>query len=107
MSFSIHIFALLLAAALDIFANIMIARSNGFKNKKLGFGGITLVMLSFALLAFATTEMELGVAYAVWGAFGIIGTLILGRVVLHQKFRAPALLGVILLVTGVIILNLY
>jgi spermidine export protein MdtI len=64
------------AALLDIGANMAINRSVGFRDKGWGVLGILLVLCAFTLLseAVSTGKIDLAVAYATWGAIGILGT---------------------------------
>lgn len=103
---TIYILAIIAAAGLDIAANLLLARSNGFKRKSYGFGALALVLLAFSALAFATQGMDLAVAYAMWGGFGIIGTSLAGWALLGQRLRPAAWLGIICLVSGMGILHL-
>ena len=68
------------AALLDIGANMAINRSLGFRHKGWGLLGILLVLCAFTLLseAVSTGRIDLAVAYATWGAIGILGTALGG-----------------------------
>ncbi len=57
-----------LAALIDIAANMALTRSNGFKRKLWGALAILLVLSAFTLLAQAVKEIDLAIAYASWGA---------------------------------------
>ncbi len=99
-----YLAAVLMAVVFDIFANMYITKSNGFKNKKFGIISIILVWLAFTCLAFAVRVIDLSVAYALWGAFGLLGTSIGGWILFGQKMRPLAWLGIIILVCGIFIL---
>ena len=62
------------AALLDVVANMAINRSLGFRHKGWGLLGILLVLCAFTLLseAVSTGRIDLAVAYATWGAIGIL-----------------------------------
>ncbi|MDL2314106.1 ligand-binding protein SH3 [Desulfovibrio sp. OttesenSCG-928-C14] len=98
--------AVLMAAILDIFANMLLARSEGFKRKGLGLGALTLVALAFTCLALAVRGLDLSVAYALWGGLGIIGTGLGGWLLLGQKLRPMAWLGLAMLLGGIVLLHL-
>lgn len=104
--FNSYIFAILLAAGLDIIANLMLARSNGFKNFFYGILSLVCVGLAFLALAYATKRIDLSVAYAMWGGFGILGTSLGGWIFFGQKLKLSAYIGIILLISGIISLNL-
>ncbi len=62
---------------------------------------------SFYLLSQALKSLNLGVAYAIWGAFGIILTAIVGMVAFKQRLDLPALIGIGFIVFGVIVINCF
>lgn len=103
---ALYIIAIIAAALLDIAANLLLARSQGFKRKGYGFGALFLVALAFSALAFATHGLDLAVAYALWGAFGIIGTSLGGWALLGQRLKPAAWLGMICLIAGIGLLHL-
>ena len=56
------------AAALDVAANLMLARSDGFKKRLIGIAALALVGLAFYCLSLAVQYMDLAVAYSMWAA---------------------------------------
>lgn len=102
----LYIVAIVVAAALDIAANLFLVKSEGFSRKGYGFAAIALVGLAFTCLAFATKGMDLSVAYAMWGGFGIIGTSLGGWALFGQKIRPVAMLGIVCLIAGIGILHI-
>ncbi len=97
---------LLLAVALEIGGTYLLKLSDGMSRRKLGAGGIVLVMGAFAALAKAIEGMDLSVAYAVWGGAGLVITAIIGALVFGQRIRPVGWLGILLVVCGVIALKL-
>ena len=49
--------------------------------------------------------MDLAVAYAMWGGFGVLGTSVGGWVLLRQKLNPSAFAGIALLVCGMVLLH--
>lgn len=64
-------------------------------------------LCSFFFLAQALKVVPLGIAYAMWGGLGIVLTAIIGVVVFRQSLDLPALAGIGLIVSGVVVLNLF
>ncbi len=104
--FWLCLLAVLVAAGLDIVANLLLSKSDGFRKKKLGFGAIALVALAFTCLALAVRGMDLAVAYAMWGGFGILGTSLGGWALLGQRLHASAWVGMAMLIGGMLMLHL-
>lgn len=92
--------AVILAAALEVAANLLLSKSDGFKRVRFGIAALALVGLAFTCLAYAVQGMDLAVAYALWGGFGILGTSVGGAALLGQKLRAPAWAGMAMLIAG-------
>lgn len=95
----------LLAAVLDILANLLLARSHGFSRKLMGFAALALAGGAFFALSLAVVNMDLAVAYALWGSFGILGTSLGGWLFFRQRVRPVAFLGMGILVTGMLLLR--
>lgn len=102
---NIYTLAVLVAAALDIVANLLLARSDGFKKRLWGFAALGMVGLAFTALTVAVKGLDLAVAYAMWGGFGILGTSIGGWLLFGQRLRPCAWLGIALLVAGITALH--
>ena len=95
----------LLAAGLDIAANMMLARSQGFRRRVIGLLALALVGLAFYCLSLAVCHMDLAVAYAMWGGFGVLGTSLGGWILLRQKLRGSAFAGIVVLICGMVLLH--
>lgn len=97
---------ILISALLDIIANILLGKSDGFAKKKLGILAILMVFLAFYALSLAILEgVNLSVAYASWGALGVLGTSLGGAIFLKQKVNLLGWLGIICIICSVILLN--
>lgn len=103
---NIYTLAILVAAVLDILANLMLARSEGFKKRWWGFTALGMVGLAFTALTVAVQGMDLAVAYAMWGGFGILGTSIGGWLLFGQRLKPCAWFGILLLIGGISALHM-
>ncbi|WP_424943224.1 SMR family transporter [Aliiroseovarius crassostreae] len=63
--------------------------------------------ISFALLAWVLKFMPVGIAYALWSGLGIVFIAMIGFAVFGQKLDLPAVLGLMLIVAGIIVINLF
>ena len=57
-------------------------------------------------LSLTLKSIPLGIAYAVWSGLGIVTVSILGWLLFGQKLDFWAILGMLLIVSGVVVLNL-
>lgn len=103
---SLSILAVIGAAALDIVANILLAKSDGFRRKGIGALALLCVGLAFYFLSLAVRSMDLAVAYAMWGGFGILGTSLGGWLIFGQRLKPSAWLGMVLLIGGITALHM-
>ncbi len=104
--FTLSLLFVLAAAVLDVAANLMLAKSNGFRRRGYGILSLLLVGLAFYALSLAVREMDLAVAYALWGGFGILGTSLGGWALFGQRLGLCAWLGIALLIGGMTVLKL-
>lgn len=98
--------AVIVAAALEVAANLMLSKSEGFARVRFGIFALCLVGLAFTCLAYAVRGMDLAVAYALWGGFGILGTSLGGWVLLGQRLHRSAWAGMAMLIGGMALLHL-
>ena len=100
-----YLTAIVTAAGLDIVANIFLAKSDGFKKLAYGISAVVLVALAFTCLAYAVRGMDLAVAYAMWGALGILGTSLGGWLLFSHKIKPAGWLGIAVLVGGITLMH--
>lgn len=95
----------LCAAVLDVLANLLLASSDGFRRRIPGLLALLGVGLAFYCLSLAVRSLDLSVAYAMWGSFGILGTSLGGWLFFRQRLRPCAFAGIGLLIVGMILLH--
>lgn len=102
----IHAAWLLVAIVLEIIANIFLKHSDGFR--RFGYGVLSLlaVLAAFSALAQAVKGIDLSVAYALWGGFGIIATVAAGWILFGQRLNRKGWIGLALLLVGMVIIKL-
>lgn len=102
----VHALWLLAAIVLEIMANIFLKHSDGFR--RFGYGVLSLcaVLAAFSALSQAVKGIELSVAYALWGGFGIIATVAAGWILFGQRLNHKGWIGLILLLTGMVLIKL-
>lgn len=61
----------------------------------------------FYSLSHALKAIPLGIAYAIWAGLGLILTAAVSVVIFKQKLDTPALIGIFLIVTGVVVMNVF
>ncbi|KAF1071920.1 MAG: Spermidine export protein MdtI [Pseudomonas citronellolis] len=94
------------AIVLEVLANLLLKYSDGFRRRGLGITSILCVLAAFTALSQAVRGIELSVAYAVWGGFGILATVAMGWALFGQRLVWRGWLGLALLVVGMGVLKL-
>jgi len=69
------------------------------------FAVITMT-ISGVLLFLAQKQIPIGSAYAIWTGIGTIGTFLVGVLFFHDSISLMRFLGVLLILSGVIVLKL-
>ncbi|RQO29984.1 QacE family quaternary ammonium compound efflux SMR transporter [Taibaiella sp. KBW10] len=98
---------LALAIIFEVVGSSFLAASNGFTKWIPSTITIVSYLACFVFLSQALKGIPLGVAYAIWGGLGIVLTAIISVVVFKQRLDLPAIIGIILIVTGVIVMNFF
>ncbi|MGG4732712.1 multidrug/spermidine efflux SMR transporter subunit MdtI [Leclercia adecarboxylata] len=97
---------LALAIVLEIAANVLLKFSDGFRRKVYGLLSIAVVLGAFSALSQAVKGIDLSVAYALWGGFGIAATLAAGWILFGQRLNRKGWIGLLLLLAGMIMIKL-
>ena len=63
--------------------------------------------VAFHFLALTLKTIPIGVAYAIWAGAGVSIVAIVGWVIFGQRLDAPAIIGMALIVTGVVIMQAF
>lgn len=103
---AVHVAWLALAIGLEIIANIFLKYSNGFRRPLHGLFSLAAVLAAFSALSQAVKGIDLSVAYALWGGFGLVATVAAGWVLFGQRLSRIGWLGVGLLIAGMVLIKL-
>lgn len=62
---------------------------------------------AFYFLSLALKTIPVGIAYAIWAGLGIVAVAAISWFFYGQKLDFPAIIGIALILSGVIVLNLF
>ncbi|MBU0278619.1 multidrug efflux SMR transporter [Gemella sp. zg-1178] len=102
-----HYLYLFIAILIELFASSMLKLSEGFTKFYPALSSIIGFAICFYFLALSLNKINLGVAYATWSAVGIVFTSIISVLIFKESINVTTILGIILIVVGVIIVNLF
>lgn len=102
-----HWVLLSIAILSEVAATSALKSSNGFTQ----FWPSVIVVAGYAaaffFLSLSLRTIPVGVAYAIWSGVGIVLIAVIGWFFLGQKLDMPAVIGLILIVSGVVVLNVF
>ena len=64
-------------------------------------------VLSFYWMTLVLRTMPIGITYAIWSGVGIVLIAIVGRIFYQQTPDLPAMIGMALIITGVVVIHLF
>jgi len=99
--------ALLGAIIAEVCGTILIPTTNQFTKIPNTIIMILLYVLSLWLLTFTLKSIPLGIVYSTWSALGVFSVAILSYFFFKQALSWQAIVGLILIVNGVILVNIY
>jgi small multidrug resistance pump len=62
---------------------------------------------SFYFMALTLKVMPIGIVYAIWSGVGIVLIAAIGYAVYDQKLDMPAVLGIVLIIIGIVVIQLF
>lgn len=93
---------LILAIIFETIATSLLKMSNGFSILLPSFGTIIGYAICFLFLSFALKTIEMGVVYAIWGAFGILLISLIGIIFFHESASLIKIISILLIVIGTV-----
>lgn len=63
--------------------------------------------VAFYLLTLVLRTIPVGISYAIWAGVGIVLVAVMGAVLYRQMPDLPAIIGMVLIVSGVVIINVF
>jgi small multidrug resistance pump len=98
---------LLFAIAFEVVGTSLLKVTEGFTRLWPTVACLGSYVASFAALAWAIKhELPVGVGYAMWAGLGTAAIVAIGVVFLNEPITAQKIAGVLLVISGVVVLNL-
>jgi small multidrug resistance pump len=98
---------LLIAIIAEVIATSALKSAEGFTKP-----GPSIIVLfgygiAFYFLSLTLKQIPVGIAYAIWSGVGIILISTIGYFFYKQTLDLPAIIGILLIMAGVIVINLF
>lgn len=97
---------LIAAVLFETIGTSLLKLSNGFSIMLPSIGTTISYILCFLFLSHALKTIDMSVAYAVWGAVGILLVAIIGIFVFHEPINLAKIIFILLIVIGTVGLKL-
>lgn len=97
---------LVLAIIFETSGTTLLKFSNGFTVVFPSIGAIISYALCFLFLSYALRTIDMSVAYAIWGALGILLISAIGMIFLHESVSVIKVASILLIVLGTVGLRL-
>ena len=98
---------LFLAIICETIGTSALKESNGFKHVVPSIVVVVGYFSAFFFLSLALKSMPLAVAYAVWSGVGITLIALVGWIYYKEILDIPAIIGILFIVAGVTIMNVF
>ena len=99
--------ALLGTIGLEVVGTTLLQQSQQFTRPWPTAGLALCYGAAFYLLTIALKQMPVGLAYAIWSGLGVVLISVIGLFLFKQKLDLPAVIGLIMIVGGVVVINLF
>ena len=98
---------LLIAIVSETVATSVLKSSEGFSRLWPSVLVVAGYSAAFYFLSLTLRAIPVGVAYAIWSGVGVVLIAIAGWLIHGQRLDAPALIGMAMIVSGVIVMNVF
>lgn len=100
-------FILLIAIVFEVIATSALKSSEQFTRLWPSVIAVIGYAMAFYFLSLTLKTLPIGIAYAIWSGLGIVLISGIGYLVYNQALDFPALIGIVFIIIGVLIINLY
>lgn len=98
---------LAIAIIAEVIATISLKASEGFTELLPSAVSVVGYVIAFYFLSLVLKTIPVGIAYAVWAGLGIVLVALVAALRFAQIPDGPAILGMLLIISGVIVINLF
>lgn len=102
-----HWLILFIAIAAEVVATSALKASDGFSRLWPSLLVVAGYATAFYCLSLTLKTIPVGMAYAIWSSAGIVLVSLIAWVFFKQRLDLPAILGMGLIVTGVLVIQLF
>ena len=102
-----HWTCLAIAIVAEVIGTSFLKSSAGFTRLLPSAIVVVTYVIAFYFLGLTLKTLPVGIAYAVWAGAGVALITLVGYLFFGQALDAPALIGILLIASGVAVINLF
>lgn len=102
-----HWIYLAVAILAEVVGTSFLKSSEGFTRLQPSLVVVVSYMAAFFFLSLSLRTIPVGIAYAIWAGTGVALIALVGYVFFDQRLDAPAWIGMLLIVAGVVVINAF
>ncbi|WP_254863947.1 DMT family transporter [Halovivax gelatinilyticus] len=95
------------AIATEVIGTSVLKLSDGFGNARMGVIALGAYTVSIYFVSLAIRDLPIGLVYATWSAFGIVGVAMIGLVAFDEAIDLTGIVGMAFVLVGIVLLNVY
>ncbi len=96
-----------LAIVLELLGTTFLKYTIGFTKLTPSLVVVAAYTGAFYFLSKSLQFIDLNIAYATWAGIGVVAAAVISMLVFHESINLAGVLGMTLVVSGVVLLNLY
>ena len=98
---------LAIAIVAEVIGTSFLKSSEGFTKLLPSAIVVVTYVIAFYFLGLTLKTLPVGIAYAVWAGTGVALITLVGYLFFGQALDAPAIIGIVLIASGVAVINLF
>ncbi|NDV93041.1 QacE family quaternary ammonium compound efflux SMR transporter [Alteromonas sp. 345S023] len=98
---------LAIAIVAEVVGTSALKASAGFTKPIPTIGVVMGYGVAFYFLSLVLKTIPVGIAYAIWSGLGVVLITAVGFIAFNQKIDTPAIIGMTLIISGVIVMNVF
>ena len=102
-----HYLWLIIAVVAETLGTTAVQASHQFTRLWPSVAVVVFYMISFYCMSLALKVMPVGIVYAFWAGLGIVLIALIGFVLFGQRLDLPAVLGLLLIISGILVIHLF
>lgn len=102
-----HFLYLTISIIAEVIATSALKAADGFTNPIPSVIVVVGYAIAFYFLSITLRSMPVGIVYAIWSGVGVVLISLAGWLLYRQTIDVPAIIGLVLIVSGVMIINLF